>query len=111
LLNDLLQQEALKILKEPPEAPKKKLSPIQASDEIVSLFCMLHGGIETAMPMVRTQFFGSYVDFENPPKKGLIRVVDGLIGITEFLKGKEIAEMARERYKFYLDYTEEDKKE
>ncbi len=76
----------------------RSMTTIEASDEIISIFCELHGGIEAAMPMIIHQFKRANVDFANPTKDGLIKVAEGLVKVTEFLKGKAIAEKEEKRF-------------
>ncbi len=76
----------------------RPMTTVEASDEIISIFCELHGGMEAAMPMIAYQFKKANVDFTNPSKEGLQRVADGLIKVTEFLKGKAIAEKEEKRF-------------
>ena len=78
------------------------MTPVKASDEIISLFCELHGGMEAAMPMVAFQFKKANVDFANPTKEGLQKVAEGLINVTEFLKGKYIADLEGKRFKHLI---------
>jgi hypothetical protein len=80
----------------------RPMSPVEASDEIISLFCELHGGMEAAMPMVAYQFKKAKVDFANPTKEGLQRVADGLVKVTEFLKGKSVADLEGKRFKHLI---------
>lgn len=74
------------------------ISVLEASDEIISIFCELHGGVEAAMPMIAYQFKKSNVDFANPTKEGLKKVADGLVKVTEFLKGKKLADLEEKRF-------------
>jgi hypothetical protein len=78
------------------------ITTVEASDEIISIFCELHGGMEAAMPMIVHQFKKANVDFSNPTKEGLKRVADGLVKVTEFLKGKVLAEKEEKRFKHVL---------
>ena len=80
----------------------RPMTTVEASDEIISLFCELHGGMEAAMPMVAYQFKKAKVDFANPTKEGLVKVADGLVNVTEFLKGKSIAELEGKRFKHLI---------
>lgn len=80
----------------------RPMTTVEASDEIISLFCELHGGMEAAMPMVAYQFKKAKVDFANPTKEGLQKVADGLVNVTEFLKGKPIAELEGKRFKHLI---------
>lgn len=76
----------------------RPMTPVEASDEIISIFCELHGGMEAAMPMIAYQFKKANVDFTNPSKEGLKRVAEGLVKVTEFLKGRSIAEKEEKRF-------------
>jgi hypothetical protein len=76
----------------------RPITPIEASDEIISIFCELHGGMEAAMPMIAYQFKKANVDFSNPTKEGLEKVAEGLVKVTEFLKGKGVAEKEEKRF-------------
>ena len=108
MIHDRMQKEAMNLLKTPYSKPDGQFTPTQASDEIITLFCMLHGGIEEAMPIVKNQFFRSYVDFDNPSKAGLKKVAEGLVGVTHFLKGKDIADLTKKRFQLYLNNTKDD---
>jgi hypothetical protein len=76
----------------------RPISVLEGSDEIISIFCELHGGVEAAMPMIAYQFKKENVDFTNPTKEGLNRVALGLVKVTEFLKGKELANLEEKRF-------------
>ena len=54
------------------------------------------------MPMIAYQFKKANVDFANPTKEGLERVSDGLVKVTEFLKGRKIAEKEEKRFKHLI---------
>ena len=79
---------------------------MQANDEIVTIFCRLHGGLEEAMPIIRNQFKRCGVDFSNPTKEGLKLIAERLIKVTEFLKGPKLAEMEAKRFEFLIDNIE-----
>jgi hypothetical protein len=76
----------------------RPISALEASDEIISIFCELHGGVEAAMPMIAYQFKKANVDFANPSKEGLKKVAQGLVNVTEFLKGKKVAQIEEKRF-------------
>jgi hypothetical protein len=76
----------------------RPVSVLEASDEIISIFCELHGGVEAAMPMIAYQFKKENVDFAHPTKDGLNRVAMGLVKVTEFLKGKKLADLEEKRF-------------
>ena len=76
----------------------RPISVLEASDEMISIFCELHGGVEAAMPMIAYQFKKANVNFANPTKEGLKKVAKGLVSVTEFLKGKIVAEKEEKRF-------------
>jgi hypothetical protein len=80
----------------------RPISVIEASDEIISIFCEIHGGVEAAMPMIAYQFKKAEVDFANPTKEGLEKVALGLVKVTEFLKGKKLADSEEKRFKHLI---------
>ena len=80
----------------------RPLQAVEASDEVITIFCELHGGIEAAMPMVVHQFKEHNVDFAQPAKEGLMRVADGLVKVTSFLKGEVISEKEKKRFDHIL---------
>jgi hypothetical protein len=80
----------------------KSMTSVEASDEIISIFCELHGGIEAAMPMIIHQFKKANVDFANPTREGLRKVIEGLVKVTEFLKGKALAEKEEKRFNYII---------
>ena len=75
-----------------------ELKAVEASDEIITIFCELHGGIEAAMPMVVHQFKENDVDFAHPTKEGLMRVAHGLVKVTSFLKGETLSGKEKKRF-------------
>ncbi len=77
---------------------RQPMTTIEASDEIISIFCELHGGMEAAMPMIAYQFKKAKADFSNPSKEELETVAEGLVKVTEFLKGKVVAEKEEKRF-------------
>jgi len=56
-----------------------KPTPIQVADEMIAIFCSNHGGLEYAMPIIRQQFQRAGIDFYNPTKEKLAKVIDYLI--------------------------------
>ena len=84
------------------EDGRKELTPYEALDEIITTFCTVHGGLEEAMPMVRKKFAEADVDFSNPTKEGLKKVADKLVEVTRFLKGPDIAERERKKFRWIL---------
>ncbi len=96
------ESEMILLLTGPFSPPREPFTPVQASDEIVSLFCVLHNGIEVAMPIIRNQFFKEDVDFDHPTGEGLARVTQGLVEVTNFLKGDKISKLAEKRFALFL---------
>lgn len=94
----LRERSAEEILMQSKYEANRPITALEASDEIISIFCELHGGVEAAMPMIAYQFKKANVDFANPSKEGLKKVARGLVGVTEFLKGKVIAEKEEKRF-------------
>jgi hypothetical protein len=92
------EKSSEQILMQSKHEANRPISVIEASDEIISIFCELHGGVEAAMPMIAYQFKKADVDFANPTKEGLKTVADGLVKVTEFLKGKKLAELEEKRF-------------
>lgn len=86
------------ILMQSKHEANRPITAVEASDEIISIFCELHGGVEAAMPLIAYQFKKADADFANPTKDDLKRVADGLVKVTEFLKGKELAEKEEKRF-------------
>ena len=72
---------------------------LEAEDKIISIFCQNNGGMEFAMPIVRKQFADAGVDFKNPKKDELIRIVKKLVEVTKELQG---AEVAKEEFREYM---------
>jgi hypothetical protein len=65
---------------------------IEVSDNIVSRFCNLNGGLEAAMPFVSYQFKKIGADFRNPSQRELETVVHGLLEILRDSKPPYIVE-------------------
>lgn len=73
-------------------------SPKQIADEIFAAFCDLHGGVERGMPMISHQFKQANVDLANPTKQGLLIVLNKLIDLTTRVKGREVANLERQKF-------------
>ena len=71
---------------------------LEVEDKIMMRYCELHGGLETAMPMVRKQFDKLGIDFAKPTKEGLIKVVEELTQITTEFQGEEAARKEKSEY-------------
>ncbi|UCF07813.1 MAG: GTP-binding protein [Thermoplasmata archaeon] len=56
-----------------------RLTPIEAEDKILAMFCKLLGDTDIAMAIIRMQFRRTGVDFRNPTVKGLEKLVEFLI--------------------------------
>ena len=66
---------------------------IRAEDDIITLFSIAAGGFEVSMPYVREQFHNLDIDFENPTKEDLVKVIASLVDTIRFIKGEEQAKM------------------
>jgi hypothetical protein len=75
---------------------------LEIEDEIIVKFCELNGGMEFAMPIIRKQYEKHNVDFKNPTKEDLIKIVDNLIEVTQSLKGDVVAKEERRYFKDLL---------
>ena len=96
------ERQAYKILTSSRYDYEEVITPIQATDEIVTIFCRLHGGLEEAMPIIRTQFKKASVDFSRPNREGLKTVVRNLVEVTAFLKGRKLAELEKKRFEHII---------
>ena len=76
-----------------------KVTVLEAEDEIISIFCQKNGGMEFAMPIIRKQYKDAGVDFKNPTKDELIKIVDKLVEITKDLQGEV---PAKEEFRDYM---------
>lgn len=102
------KESAFKVLSSSIYDSEDPLTPVQANDEIITMFCQIHGGLEEAMPIIRTQFKKCNVDFAKPTKEGLRRISERLVHVTSFLKGTDIAEMERKRFSHLIDNIVDD---
>ena len=98
----ITEKNPQKILMQSKTDVNRPISVLEASDEIISIFCEIHGGVEAAMPMIAYQFKKAEVDFANPTKDGLETVALGLVKVTEFLKGKKLADLEEKRFKHLI---------
>jgi len=73
-------------------------NPADVVKEIITDFCVLHGGAERAMPIINHQFKLSGVDSNNPTKQGLMQVIDRLSQVTKSFSGEELAKEQRAKY-------------
>jgi small GTP-binding protein len=62
---------------------------LDVEDEIIAKFCEELEGFDLTMPMIRQQFEKEGVDFRNPQKDQLIRVVNNLITAAQVFKNPE----------------------
>jgi len=77
-----------------PPLEKIKLKPknveikpaIKVEDSIINLFCTEVGGFEVTMPIIRKQFQKLNINFENPSKEDLEKVIVNLIEYIRFIK-------------------------
>jgi len=70
---------------------------IKAEDDIIVEFCNAVGGFEVSMPYVREQFQKLEIDFENPSKEDLEKVISNLADTIRFIKGEEEAKQVETR--------------
>lgn len=69
-----------------------KRSPIiAAEDELIDAFCRQVGNAEVSMPVIRQKFKKLDIDFENPTKEDLQKMVKELTNYVKFLIGDEEA--------------------
>ena len=78
------------------EVPVPKI--LEVEDKIMMRYCELHGGLVDGMPVVRKQFEKLGIDFANPTKDELIKVVDELAKITENFQGEDAARKEKAEY-------------
>ena len=76
------------------EGSEKRLL-LKIEDEIIVKFCELNGGMEFAMPIIRKQYEKHNVDFKDPSKEDLVKIVNTLIEVTLSLKGEVVAKEER----------------
>jgi small GTP-binding protein len=68
---------------------------LDVEDEIIAKFCEELEGFDMTMPMIRQQFEKENVDFRNPQKEQLIRVVNNLITAAHVFKDPEALKKLR----------------
>jgi small GTP-binding protein len=71
----------------------------QATDQIMDLFCEELGGYERVMPVTRIVFKNLGIDFKDPSKEDLLRLIDQLMDITSDEKGATVAKQLGEKMK------------
>lgn len=64
---------------------------IQAEDKVITLFCQEAGGYQVTMPIVRQHFAKHKIDWENPTKEDIKKVILSLATYLKFIKGEEVA--------------------
>lgn len=74
------------------------MSPRDVLKEIIVYYCLLHGGVEQAMPIINHQFKLAGADINSPTKEDLIQVIERLTQITMNFKGKDVAKEERAKY-------------
>lgn len=77
---------------------EKISNPQDVVQEIISDYCVLHGGEERAMPIITYQFKQAGVDIKSPSKQDLIKVIQRLSEITKSIKGENLAREERSKY-------------
>ena len=88
------------------EENDKKEIILEVEDEILVKFCELNGGMEFAMPIIRKQFEKLNVDFRNPSKEDLHKIVESLLEVTLSLMGDVVAREERRYFKELLNKME-----
>jgi len=73
-------------------------SPSDVLNQIISDYCVLHGGQERAMPIINYQFKQAGIDINAPTKEGLIKIIDRLTEVTKTFKGDNLAREERSKY-------------
>jgi small GTP-binding protein len=68
---------------------------LDVEDEIITKFCDELEGFDLTMPMIRQQFEKENVDFRNPNKEQLIRVVNNLIEAAQVFKDPDALKKLR----------------
>ena len=66
--------------------------------EIISDFCVLHGGAERAMPIINHQFKQANMNINEPTKEGLEDVIERLTLVTTSFSGEDLAKEQRAKY-------------
>jgi len=74
------------------------LDPKGVLEEIITYYCLLHGGQEQAMPIIKHQLELTGTDMNSPTKEGLLQVIERLTQITMSFKGKDVAREERTKY-------------
>ena len=73
-------------------------SPKDVVEEIISDFCVLHGGAERAMPIIFHQFKQAGVDINQPSKQDLMEIIERLTEVTASFGGEDLAKEQRGKY-------------
>ncbi len=78
---------------------------IKAEDQIITEFCNEAGGFQISMPIVRERFHKLGVDFENPSRNDLEKVIMSLVEYVMFIKGEnEAHELEKRLYAILRKY-------
>lgn len=72
---------------------------VKAEDHIINLFCTEAGDYNVTMPIIRQHFAKHNIDFEDPTKDDLQKVIDSLTVYIKFIKGEEAAHDFNRRMK------------
>ena len=73
-------------------------TPQDVLKEIISNYCILHGGANRAMPIINHQFKQAGVDITNPTKEGLLNIIERLTEVTKSFRGEDVAKEERSKY-------------
>jgi small GTP-binding protein len=77
---------------------EKLVNPRSIVDEIITDYCILHGGEERAMPVINYQFKQAGVNINSPTKQELIKVIQLLTEVTKTFKGENVAKEMKGKY-------------
>ncbi|UCH89466.1 MAG: GTP-binding protein [Thermoplasmata archaeon] len=84
---------------------------LDVEDEIIAKFCDEMEGFDLTMPMIRQQFEKENVDFRNPNKEQLIRVVNNLITAAQVFKDPEaLKKLRKDLMQIVYNYEKSEKK-
>ena len=78
-------------------------TPKDVVQEIISDFCVLHGGEERAMPIITHQFKQAGISMKDPSKQGLPQLIERLTQVTASISGDDLAKEQRAKYLRFLN--------
>jgi small GTP-binding protein len=95
---DLSFQRLCEILAQQTLGMENIMDPKDVLNKIVADYCLLHGGQEQAMPIIKHQFKLTEADINSPTKESLLQVIERLTQITMSFKGRDVAREERAKY-------------